>query len=315
MIQSNLYKKEVFEHISDYKMRVFYKTKEYCIWDIHALSCVDNIPIEFLIRSDEMFGVYEKILERNLIEYSFDRSRGRGIQKICTNEIIIERGTLDQDLPYEQANINKKKLLEWIKELYEQEIIEVEFSYCRLAEEMYEGIKWCIKYNEVLKGTEHKYHIESILSLLYLWYGDPRNDNNLVKAVYIQTCQQPLEKNETEIRDYKSMYEEEEEKVSEVRRWTKERRQKKLQEYPVLPAKILITTSIFKRNPYVKAEVLERANGICERCGVPAPFMKKTDGTPYLQVHHRIPLANGGEDTVENAVALCPNCHMELHHG
>ncbi len=29
----------------------------------------------------------------------------------------------------------------------------------------------------------------------------------------------------------------------------------------------------------------------------------------------RIPLSEGGEDTVENAMAVCPNCHMELHYG
>jgi 5-methylcytosine-specific restriction protein A len=26
-------------------------------------------------------------------------------------------------------------------------------------------------------------------------------------------------------------------------------------------------------------------------------------------------LAEGGEDTVENALALCPNCHRRLHFG
>jgi hypothetical protein len=28
-----------------------------------------------------------------------------------------------------------------------------------------------------------------------------------------------------------------------------------------------------------------------------------------------VPLARGGEDTVENAVAVCPNCHREAHFG
>ena len=26
-------------------------------------------------------------------------------------------------------------------------------------------------------------------------------------------------------------------------------------------------------------------------------------------------LADGGADTVENAIAVCPNCHRELHYG
>ncbi len=40
-----------------------------------------------------------------------------------------------------------------------------------------------------------------------------------------------------------------------------------------------------------------------------------SDKTPYLEVHHRIPLAKKGEDTVANAIALCPNCHRKSHYG
>jgi hypothetical protein len=82
-----------------------------------------------------------------------------------------------------------------------------------------------------------------------------------------------------------------------------------------LPKRMQVTTSIFVRNPDVVVEVLLRAKGVCERCGKPAPFARRSDGTPYLEVHHRIPLAIGGEDTVENATALCPNCHRATHHG
>jgi 5-methylcytosine-specific restriction endonuclease McrA len=31
--------------------------------------------------------------------------------------------------------------------------------------------------------------------------------------------------------------------------------------------------------------------------------------------HHVKQLAHGGEDTVENAIAVCPNCHRKAHHG
>lgn len=71
----------------------------------------------------------------------------------------------------------------------------------------------------------------------------------------------------------------------------------------------------FKRNPHVIVEVLLRADGICESCGKDAPFIRKSDNTPYLEVHHKHPLAEGGPDTVKNAVALCPNCHREEHFG
>ncbi|MFJ5366858.1 HNH endonuclease [Pectobacterium punjabense] len=76
-----------------------------------------------------------------------------------------------------------------------------------------------------------------------------------------------------------------------------------------------IQSEYFIRNPDVVAEVLIRANGKCERCDSNAPFLRRRDNTPYLEVHHKTPLAEGGEDTVENTTALCPNCHRYLHYG
>ena len=68
------------------------------------------------------------------------------------------------------------------------------------------------------------------------------------------------------------------------------------------------------RDPAVTAWVLDLANGICESCKEPAPFIKP-NGTKFLEVHHVKQLADGGSDTITNAVALCPNCHSELHYG
>ncbi|HEV7586731.1 MAG TPA: HNH endonuclease [Longimicrobium sp.] len=82
-----------------------------------------------------------------------------------------------------------------------------------------------------------------------------------------------------------------------------------------MPLKLKVITEVYLRNADVVAEVLHRATGACERCRQPAPFIRKRDGTPYLEVHHIQTLAEGGEDTVENAIALCPNCHRELHYG
>lgn len=81
------------------------------------------------------------------------------------------------------------------------------------------------------------------------------------------------------------------------------------------PAVVQVTSSVYVRNPDVVAETLARANGLCEFCNAPAPFRRKKDNTPYLEVHHKVRLADGGEDTVSNAVALCPNCHREAHYG
>lgn len=77
------------------------------------------------------------------------------------------------------------------------------------------------------------------------------------------------------------------------------------------------TTSIvtqYVRESAVKAWILKNAKGICECCDQKAPF-SGPDGLPYLEVHHVRKLAENGSDTIVNAVALCPNCHRELHYG
>jgi predicted HNH restriction endonuclease len=92
-------------------------------------------------------------------------------------------------------------------------------------------------------------------------------------------------------------------------------RKNRLDKAPKIPEQIQITSIGFKRNPDVVAEVLLRANGICEKCNKNAPFIRKKDNTPYLEVHHKIMLSDGGEDSVKNTIAICPNCHRELHFG
>jgi hypothetical protein len=68
----------------------------------------------------------------------------------------------------------------------------------------------------------------------------------------------------------------------------------------------------FVRSPFVSAYAKQRANGICQLCDNPAPFVSRK-GEPYLETHHIIWLSNGGDDTIENTVALCPNCHRKMH--
>lgn len=70
----------------------------------------------------------------------------------------------------------------------------------------------------------------------------------------------------------------------------------------------------YNRSQEVKSYAKARADGICEGCGEPAPFISKT-GEPYLQVHHIHELSDGGSDTPDTVAALCPNCHYRIHHG
>lgn len=80
------------------------------------------------------------------------------------------------------------------------------------------------------------------------------------------------------------------------------------------PRPVKTTTIITQhiRDPRIKAWVLFQAKGICESCDLPAPF-DAIDG-PFLEVHHVRHLAEGGQDTISNAIAICPNCHRRLHY-
>lgn len=82
----------------------------------------------------------------------------------------------------------------------------------------------------------------------------------------------------------------------------------------VRPQTTLTEVTQFSRDPAVKAWVLQEANGKCECCGQPAPFADPY-GSPFLEVHHVRQLADGGADVISNTVAVCPNCHRELHYG
>ncbi len=92
-------------------------------------------------------------------------------------------------------------------------------------------------------------------------------------------------------------------------------RKKRLKLAARKPEKKLVAVYVYDRNPDVVAERLFKAKGVCECCDNSAPFLRKSDHTPYLEVHHKKPLSEGGEDTLENTIALCPNCHRKAHFG
>lgn len=68
----------------------------------------------------------------------------------------------------------------------------------------------------------------------------------------------------------------------------------------------------YERNVWVSELAKRLAKGQCQLCLQPAPF-KNTKGEPYLETHHIVWLSKGGDDTPENTVALCPNCHKKMH--
>ena len=68
----------------------------------------------------------------------------------------------------------------------------------------------------------------------------------------------------------------------------------------------------YVRDQNVSEYTKRRADGHCQLCKEPAPFITKND-EPYLETHHIKWLADGGKDSISNTVALCPNCHRKMH--
>ncbi|WP_282035019.1 HNH endonuclease [Metabacillus indicus] len=81
---------------------------------------------------------------------------------------------------------------------------------------------------------------------------------------------------------------------------------------PAKPGARNIVTKVYERNATITELAKRRANGICQLCDQRAPFNTKK-GEPYLEKHHIEWLSNGGEDTIDNTVALCANCHRKMH--
>lgn len=76
--------------------------------------------------------------------------------------------------------------------------------------------------------------------------------------------------------------------------------------------KDIVKTVVYHRDEYIAAYVKLLGKGKCQLCEQDAPFTDQY-GSPYLECHHIIWLSEGGEDTIKNCVALCPNCHRKMH--
>lgn len=105
------------------------------------------------------------------------------------------------------------------------------------------------------------------------------------------------------------------ESVQESLKSSSDEREARLNNAEQMPTSRMASIKVYNRNPDVVASVLIRAKGVCEACGEDAPFIRRKDKTPYLEVHHIKKLADGGKDIVSNAIALCPNCHRKVHFG
>ena len=104
----------------------------------------------------------------------------------------------------------------------------------------------------------------------------------------------------------------EKEKAKIVRKLSQEEIKEKVKNIKSNVVTKEVKTVYRERNQFIAEYTKNRANGICDLCGEPAPFFDK-NGKPYLESHHVITLANGGPDVIYNTVAICPNCHRKIH--
>ncbi|WP_427137339.1 HNH endonuclease [Psychrobacillus psychrodurans] len=72
-------------------------------------------------------------------------------------------------------------------------------------------------------------------------------------------------------------------------------------------------TTAYSRSVYIREFARRVSNGVCQLCDMDAPF-HDTHGQPFLEVHHIHYLSKGGSDSIDNVIALCPNCHRKIHH-
>ena len=86
------------------------------------------------------------------------------------------------------------------------------------------------------------------------------------------------------------------------------------------PQSITTTSTQWKRNQIVIAQVIEGANHCCEYNHDHHTFIARSSGKAYMEGHHLIPLKlqskfDCGIDVYANVVCLCPTCHRLMHFG
>lgn len=77
------------------------------------------------------------------------------------------------------------------------------------------------------------------------------------------------------------------------------------------PSRYARSGTVYRRDPKVRDAVLLLSGGHCERCGQQG-FVTIT-GDRYLETHHVVGVAERGPDSIDNVIAVCPNCHRQAH--
>lgn len=83
---------------------------------------------------------------------------------------------------------------------------------------------------------------------------------------------------------------------------------------------VIQTRYAYPRQLALAKSECENADYRCRVDGSHQSFISGTNGKPFVEVHHLVPLGQQYNYTVTldcaaNLVALCPNCHRQLHYG
>jgi 5-methylcytosine-specific restriction endonuclease McrA len=81
------------------------------------------------------------------------------------------------------------------------------------------------------------------------------------------------------------------------------------------PSTRVLSARAYERDPLVIAIGRKRADHRCEVTDCEHPGFETPQGLRYTEVHHIVPLAEGGDDTIENVACLCAAHHREVHLG
>lgn len=70
-----------------------------------------------------------------------------------------------------------------------------------------------------------------------------------------------------------------------------------------------VVTTYAMRNRYVPHALYDaiKRRKECKLCG------RKMKGKERLQVHHKIPVSQGGKSDYQNCIGICKHCHEKIH--
>jgi predicted HNH restriction endonuclease len=81
------------------------------------------------------------------------------------------------------------------------------------------------------------------------------------------------------------------------------------------PSRKATTQLTYERDALVVSIARKRSDQTCEIPSCESSPILLSNGEKYIEVHHIIPLALGGDDAIDNVACLCPNHHREIHLG